>query len=150
MANANNTQRGDNVSYEIANELEKLGFNCKSNFYYKTKYPDSPPDYSFVAVDYNDPELKEMISAPSYDMVFDWLLTTYGCNIITRRYIRDSDGEIGYFSAVIDNEELESFIAIKSKGVTTNTTNKKDTLGDVIKYTLLFYNQTKNKDGGEN
>ena len=150
MVNKNNTQRDDNVSYEIALELEKLGFNWKSNFYYKTKYPDSPPAYSFVAVDYNDPDLKEMISAPSYEMVFDWILATYGCNISTRRYCNGPDGEISYFAEVLDNAELESFIVIKSKVVTKNTNSKEDTIGEVIKYTLWFYNQTKNIDGGKN
>ena len=147
MANTNNTQREDNVSDEIASELEKLGFNWKSNFYYKTKYPDSPPAYSFVAVDYNDPDLKEMISAPSYDMVLDWLLVTYNCKIGIHRYFLD--GQVNYLAA-LSNQELQAFIVMQNKKQLVDTNSKKDTIGEVIKHTLLFYNKTSNNDGGEN
>lgn len=136
-------QRNDNVKYELAEKLKEAGFDWKSNFFYNTDYPDNPAEYSLIAFNYNDSNVKKTLSAPSYEMVLDWLFLTFGCKITINRHIMND--QVIHSANIKDlaNRELQTFIL---KNYSAHATQgKENSIAPVIVNVLSFFTSTTNE-----
>lgn len=140
-------QRNDNVNYQLAEKLKESGFDWKSNFFYNTDYPDNPAEYSLIAFNYNDSNVKKTLSAPSYEMVLDWLFIKYGCKITINRHIMKDEVIHSANIKDISNRELQTFIL---KNYSAHATQgKENTIAPVICNVLDFFNNKKD-EGAKN
>jgi len=98
------------VSYEIALELKKLGFDEPCFSYYLEDGTRIPASYSWEGTVYpsNADLLPEWCTAPTYSQCFKWFRSKYGLMHIINPY--DFTAEINYLNKRVVDDVYGDFI----------------------------------------